>query len=342
MTVGIDKVGGPGEVPRLDVGGGEGNLHTVGVHGSGVTHLDNTGTANTLGINRTNQVKVVTGVPVCHNIDAVVQEAGLNANVELVLLLVRKFIVGNVYQCQTGFLHVGERAVRRIGLHYYGRVGYRGGTAVTGKGIGRLHAQVRQGGVGAFHPFFLMDVPGTGNVPGGQPAGRPRLAQAVGTLITDGTVDRVPAFIGIGGVAKESDATVMAVGKTKILLTTFLQFLEIIVVEGRQLTHGILHAGAGEICTVTVYTVDFHTGKQVHDMVHGKGIAVVGRRTDIPSVEFVGGPAEETAVRKDGERKGERVVGIRVQIRVRIPDGSRRHFPVGRCLVRFLRNVVFL
>ena len=83
----VDEVRRPLEVLGLDVGGREGQLHSAGFHGSDVSEFLYL-TAHTLGVDDTDEVVVVTCVPVKTEIDAVVDETCFKTEVQLFLLLV--------------------------------------------------------------------------------------------------------------------------------------------------------------------------------------------------------------------------------------------------------------
>ena len=73
-------------------------------HGSdiGILHSH---TTNTLCINLTNQVKVVTNIEVTRKVDSVSwQEAQINTDVQLMLLLISQLTIGNIGQLQAQFL----------------------------------------------------------------------------------------------------------------------------------------------------------------------------------------------------------------------------------------------
>ena len=100
----VDEVGRPSEVLLHNVLGGERNLDTVRLHGSDVTKFPNL-TAETLGVDDTDKVIVVTCEPIEGEIDAVVNETGLKTKVQLLLLLVGKIGVRKVCDVKHGFLH---------------------------------------------------------------------------------------------------------------------------------------------------------------------------------------------------------------------------------------------
>ena len=93
IGVRVDQVGAPLEVLGHDVARGEGELLTVRLHRGHVGILHD-GAAHTRGALRANQVVVVTRIPVELEVDAVVQEAQVHADVQLVLLLVGQGGVG--------------------------------------------------------------------------------------------------------------------------------------------------------------------------------------------------------------------------------------------------------
>ena len=81
------QVGCPVEILGLDVACGEGCLKTTRFHRCHVSILRNH-TTDTLRLDDTNQVVVVTPVGIEGQVDAVVEETEVNTHVELLLLLV--------------------------------------------------------------------------------------------------------------------------------------------------------------------------------------------------------------------------------------------------------------
>ena len=111
MRMRVDEVGRPSEVLLHNVLGGERNLDTVRLHGSDVTKFLNL-TAETLGVDDTDKVIVVTCEPIEGEIDAVVNETGLKTEVQFLLLLVSQICVRKVRDVKHGFLHGSERSPR--------------------------------------------------------------------------------------------------------------------------------------------------------------------------------------------------------------------------------------
>ena len=336
VGVGIDDVRRPGEVTGPDVGRGQAELDTVGLHGGGVARLGD-GTVDTLGPRGTDQVEVVALVPVAGEVHAVVEEAQFQADVQLVLLLVGERRVRGAGQVQVGFAVIGEIAPGRVGPEDGQGVGDR--SPFRGQGIGSLDGGVREIRLETAHPGFVDDVPLAGNVPGRQPAGGPALAELVGALVADRAVDVVLALIGIGARREESRAAVVGMGHGVIVGTVLLALLEDAVVVVRFLTQVVLHAPAAEPRGFTVDAVDLHTRVRVDGM-GAEGLVVGGRQSGVPAEHLVVRPFEDTAVREDDLRDGVRIVLVGVQVRVVVPDGGRLLGPVGLRLVGVVLDVV--
>ncbi len=111
FQVRIDEVRRPAEVLGFDVAGRKSQLDTRRFQTGDVTvfhHL----TADTLRVDHTDQVVVVTLVPVGCEADAVVQEAHVDTDVHLVLLLVSQLAVLQVVNRQTRLGNTGRRTPR--------------------------------------------------------------------------------------------------------------------------------------------------------------------------------------------------------------------------------------
>ena len=121
LCVGEGEVGRPLEVARLsslEVAGRESELNTVRLHLGNVGHLAGD-TTHTLGVDATNQVVVVTLVPVEYQVDAVAIETEVNTHVKLVLLLVGELLVGNVREVEVHLGVLGEQAPWLVGVNLW-------------------------------------------------------------------------------------------------------------------------------------------------------------------------------------------------------------------------------
>ena len=117
----VDEVGCPTEIWSLDVVGCETDFNTVSLHCGDVTELVNL-TAYTLCGSNTDKVVVVTLVPIHFKIDAVVEEAGRQSEVKLVLLLVCEFIVCEVLDVEHTLTNTCERTPRGLATDFYDSV----------------------------------------------------------------------------------------------------------------------------------------------------------------------------------------------------------------------------
>ena len=331
----IDEVGRPGEALRLDVLRREGDLVTVRLHGSHVAEA-----RSVHGRDGTDQVVVVTLVPVEGKVDPVVEETGLETEVQLMLLLVGQGLVGHVVDVEGRLLVVRERTPGVGRADDDLRVGH--ARAVAGQGVRTLKAEVGHRRVERLHPVFLVDVPRGRDVPGGQPARGTRLAETVGTFVTVRAVERVLSFIGIGTVGEERNAAAAGVGHREVLGVLFRTLLEHAPVVVGDLAEIVLHTPTAEPDAVTVDVVDLGTAEEIHDVVLEEGVIVGRRGTDVPAVHAVVGTLIDTADGQDRDRQRIRVLGIRVQEGVGIPDGSRGHLAVCERLVGAVPDVVLL
>ena len=205
-----DEVGRPLEVAGADVDRGQGQFVTAGGHARDVTVLGDF-TAQTHRIDDTDQVVVVTLVPVAGEVDAVVEEAQFRADVQLVLLFEGQIRIGEAGNVE------GRLIVAGAGTPVVGRpdddrgVGDPGRAAFRSQGVGCLENGMGENRLQGAHPGFVGNVPTTGHVPGREPAGGTGLTQAVGAFITDGTGHAVPVHQGVGTRAEESGAALVRI-----------------------------------------------------------------------------------------------------------------------------------
>lgn len=187
-----------------------------------------------------------------------------------------------------------------------------------------------------------MNVPRTGDVPRREPASPAASAHLVGTLVAVGAVDRITALVGVRSVEEEGHLAVERIADRIVVAEVLGTLLEgQIIVVGLHAV-AVLETPAAEPRVVAVDLVHRHTAVEVHDVLSGEGLVVGGRNAEIVRHHLVVGPFEDTAARQDRNRYGIRIVRIRIQIRVAVPDGRRLDGPIGDRLVRRLRDVVLL
>ena len=129
-------------------------------HRSNVTILGNL-TTDTHGVDDTDQVVVVTAIPVEANVDAVVKETDFSTEVQLVLFLVGQLRVLEVGNLKCRLVHAGKRTPGVHTLDNHARVTDAGRTTVTGQRIRGLQSQVRYCRTQRLEPRLLVCVPGT-------------------------------------------------------------------------------------------------------------------------------------------------------------------------------------
>ena len=103
-------------------------------HRSNIGKLQNLSTY-ALSIDNTDQVVVVTLVPVGGEVDAIFEQAEVNADVQLMLFLVGEFAVLDVIDIKSRFLNVGKGAVGLEAADDGLRVGHFRRAAVSGEGV---------------------------------------------------------------------------------------------------------------------------------------------------------------------------------------------------------------
>ena len=104
--VGEDKVRVPRKIFRANVAGRKGELHTVGFHCGNVgIFVDKT--AHSLRGDYTDQVVIVTLIPVGREVDPVFEQTEVDADVQFMLFLVGEFAVLDVLDVKSRFLNIG-------------------------------------------------------------------------------------------------------------------------------------------------------------------------------------------------------------------------------------------
>ena len=339
MGVRPDEVGRPLEVAGPDVDRGQGQFVTAGGHARDVTVLGDF-TAETHRVDDTDQVVVVTLVPVAREVDPVVEEAQFRADVQLVLLFEGEIRVREAGDVQRRLIVAGAGTPVVGRPDDDGGVGDPGRAAFRSQGVGSLEDGVGKVRLQGAHPGFVGNVPTAGHVPGREPAGGTGLTQAVGAFITDGTRQAVPVHQGVGTRAEESGATFVRVGHREVVGAVLLALLEDAVVIVGEFAHGVLHAPATVPGLLAVVAVDLHTGIGVHLVVPAEAVVVGGGGTEVPAGHLVVRPLVDTAVREDGDRVGILDVRILIEVGVVAPDGGRAHRPVSERLVGIVQDVV--
>ena len=118
MHVAVYKVCGPCEVLRLDVYGIQCNLDTVRLHLCDVTILSWL-TTGTQSIDYTDKVVVAAAVDIECKVDAVIEEACVDTEVQLVLLLVCQLVIGKLCYIETRLIVAGRGTPRVLGHDYH-------------------------------------------------------------------------------------------------------------------------------------------------------------------------------------------------------------------------------
>ena len=120
----------------------------------------------------TNQVIVVTGVPVKLQVDAVVHETEVETHIKLVLLLEGEFAVGQTAQLKRHFLSSCLRTPGLARIEESLSIGIARGACLCCQRVRQTQLSIAQSAVAlpVTEPGLLVDVPTSRNVPCGQPA----------------------------------------------------------------------------------------------------------------------------------------------------------------------------
>ena len=293
-------------------------------------------------LDSSDEVEVVTFVPVEREVDAIAQEAGIEPQVQLVLLLVGQFVVGQVGNVHAALLDGGERAVGRKAHEHHRRVADRRRSRVARQRVAGLQRQVRQPLAHVLEEIFLMHVPCCRQVPGGQPSCRAALAQAVGSLVAHGAVQGVASLVAVGSVQEEGHRARAGVADAVVLAALLYLLFEVLVYVERQLAFAVEHAPAVEERAVALDVVELHAPEQVRNVGIAERSVVVSRQSQVVAVHLEVGLAVDTALLqdRDGQRVG--VVRVGIEVGVQRPDGGIVHSSVGHGLVAVVGDDVLL
>ena len=168
LGVGEDQVRVPRKIFRADVAGGERELYSVRFHRSYVGVLIDSATYSLRG-DYTDQVVIVTLIPVGGEIDAVFEYSEVNADIQLMLFLIGQLTVLDVLNHKSRLLDIGEGTIGREATDDGLRVGHFRRTTIGGKGVRGFQRQIGEGGLQCLEERLLVHVPCTGQVPRGQP-----------------------------------------------------------------------------------------------------------------------------------------------------------------------------
>ena len=340
ISVRVDQVGAPLEVLGHDVARGEGELLAVRLHRGHVGKLHD-GAAHTRGALGADEVIVVASVPVELEVDAVVQEAQVYADVQLVLLLVGQCGVGQAGDVEARLLVVGIGAVGVVGLNDDHRVGH--GGLVARQRVRGFQCSVGQHVLESLlKPGLLVGVPCCRDVPCGQPAGRAGAAEAVGALVAHGAVDGVAAFIAVGSGAEERGLAAVAVAHRVVDGVLLAGLLEVLVVVGAEPALIKVHAHLVVVAAGTVDVVHLHAAVGVHDVGVVEHVVVAGRGAEVPRIHLVNRLAHEAALVEHRLRQRVDYVGVGVEPGVGVAHRGVVHHAEGHGLVTILFDELLL
>ena len=304
----------------------------VGQLGDGASHAG--------GVDESDEVEVVASVPVEGHVDAVVQEAHIDADVQLVFLLVGQALVGRVLDLHAALLHAGERSVGLVVAQHQCGVAHRRRSRVGRQRVAALEGEVAQCRAQRAEEALLVGVPCGRDVPCGQPAGLTALAQAVGTLVAVRAVQRVASPIRIGSVGKERGRAVAVVVQRVIVRTVLDALLEELVDVERQFALCILHTPAVEVCLLSVHAAHLAASEEVHDVLPVEDVTPVGREAEVQTPHLVVRLLVDATLRQDADGQLVGVVLVAVQPRVGVADDGIVHGAVRLGLVALLHDLV--
>ena len=206
----------------------------------------------------TNEVVVVTSVPVEDYIQAVIEETKVCTNVKLMLLLIGQILICELTDIQTWLLIDCEWTPDVGTADNYLWVG--NSWLITCQWVRCTKSSVSQRVLECLlEPWLFVNIPYSWYVPSRQPTCRTCLTQSVTTLVTGGEVSCIASFPRVVSCTEEWNITHIAVAQLVIEVTVFHSLLEVVVVVTRKITHIILHADTVVSTLFTNNVVDFHT-----------------------------------------------------------------------------------
>ena len=159
VGVGVDEARRPREVLGADIGRGDAELHTVGLHLCHVSRA-NDRTTDPLSDHGTHLVEVVTGVDIEGEVQTIIPETSVDTEVQLVLLLIGQIDITQLLDGDPGFLVLGEELEGCRRLEDRGRIAIRSIRRRPRKAIRETSRQVRER-TETLEEALLMYVPGT-------------------------------------------------------------------------------------------------------------------------------------------------------------------------------------
>ena len=111
-----DEVGVPTEIFRSDVLSRQRQFHTMTLHACYISKLGYLDTC-TGRINQSDQIIVVTFVPVDCEVNTVVYKSDFSSDIQLMLLLVSQSTIFYIFKKKSALLHIRERTPRVITLN---------------------------------------------------------------------------------------------------------------------------------------------------------------------------------------------------------------------------------
>ena len=265
-----DKVCAPAEVLFLYILCRKSELDTVTFHWSYISIRISSSSANSRGDCRSDEVIIVTFIPIECQIDPVIKETNIPTDIQFMFLFIGQFAVLTVCHKDSRFLDICKRAVGRISSENSLWVCYIGGTAVGCQWIRNFQSEVWKSWFQLFEKVFFMSIPCSWQVPGGEPTCRVTSAHAVGSFITECPVHGITPVVRIGHVGKCGHTACQTVFQRIIFIVCFQSFLEKLIYIGWSFTHWVLHPPTIEHGVWTAEIIDFHSSESIGDMLLGK------------------------------------------------------------------------
>ena len=187
-----------------------------------------------------------------------------------------------------------------------------------------------------------MYVPCTRHIPCWHPACAWVTTHLVWSLITKCTIEDVTALIAVSSVTIEGYTAWVGWVNSIIGIARLQCTLEILIDIEWYHTCIITQTSTLEGIALTFDARQLHTTKEVHDMLLGKGVAIVSRCTNVVIAHAVVALMIQTTVWQHGHWQHVRVIWVFIKILVSIADNSVWHRTISQCLIGFILHKMLL
>ena len=298
-------------------------------------------TAYTLSIYVTYQVKVVSLIPVKHQIDAVAHKSQIYTDVELVLLLIGQLRVGQRHQRQTGLLRICFQTPRLIGLIDGVGIAHTTGTALGSQRVAGTYLSVCErvrASAPSLEEWLLVSIPRSRNVPRRQPAALTALSHLVRALITDCSVDDITTCVTIARRSYICEVTRIRGTHAVVVAVLLFHLFEKLVAGKWQIALTIDNTISVKGLGHTVHLTGLHSSHYIEDVVVTECLLILRRSAEVILRHLIQSVEPESTLWQHRLRQCVGHVGIGVEIAVTASHGRILRFYTGTVRKRLVRT----